>query len=392
MGARHAAAATLLVVALLLAPSSWESSSSSSMLAMAKKKKDKALFDKIKKASEDQEYREPLRENVTSHLVEEAEAATLANGDGDVSTINNCSIDIDVFCTNVQPGEGRIAKCLSQQLEEETLGNAQGRTVSDGCKLELRGFKISRSQNINLNVPYASACAEDITDKCGDLIYEDGDTSIQIQDCLRRNKYRVDATCRKELTNVLLEQAKDFTMNAELYYYCGDDAERLCSGVRDAMDGVGGGEVQACLMRNRRKLEWECDEALFKTISENADDMRLVSYQMYKTCLEDKKRFCKEVEFGHARTQACLEAHIAEDDFSVGCRKELTFFMEQRNVNWQWDAELKEGCMREIPDLCGYTDDEYNEEFQFEEEPVMNCLEDYREDVQVSAPPPTTPS
>lgn len=37
-----------------------------------------------------------------------------------------CAGDIDNFCTDVKPGEGRISECLTKQLEEEGKGNVEG--------------------------------------------------------------------------------------------------------------------------------------------------------------------------------------------------------------------------------------------------------------------------
>ena len=343
----------------------------------------------LKDAIESQEFREDVDKKVHSHIVDAAPEIELTNGDGDVSTTHNCSVDIDVFCTDVAPGEGRIAKCLSEQISEEKLGNSEGRSVSESCKYELKTYLYLRATNINLHVPYAKACKVDIDKHCEDITEDDGeDATILIQNCLRRKKYQISTGCRKQLTSVLLEQAKDYKMNMELFYSCNDDAERHCKGV------TGDGAVQDCLLRKRRKLEWECEEALLKNIADNADDLRLLSYKIYKTCLPDKKKFCKEIELGNARTQACLESKIYEPGFSLSCRKELLFLQEQRTMQWQWDEELKSGCKQEIPELCGYSDDEFgdfggdgdeDDSISLDDSTVLNCLVDYREEITSSS-------
>ena len=342
-------------------------------------------------AIEQQEFREDVETEVVSHIVDVAPEADLTNGDGDVSTTFNCTVDIDVFCADVTPGEGRIATCLSQQIEEEKLGNSEGRRVSESCKYELKPFQYLRATNINLNVPYAKACKDDIDAHCEDITEEDGeDATILIQNCLRKKKYQISQRCRNELTGVLLDQAKDYKMNMELFYACNDDAERHCKGA------YGDGGIQDCLMKKRRSLEWECEEALLKNVADNADDLRLLSYKIYKTCLPDKKKFCKEIELGNARTQVCLESKLYEPGFSQACRKELLFLQEQRTTQWQWDAELKRGCKREIPELCGYSDDEVFgdgggfdgedfDEISLDDSTVVNCLVDYREEITSEA-------
>lgn len=39
----------------------------------------------------------------------------------------DCAGDIDNFCMDVKPGEGRISACLTKQLEEENKGNVEGK-------------------------------------------------------------------------------------------------------------------------------------------------------------------------------------------------------------------------------------------------------------------------
>ncbi|UPQ97486.1 putative Golgi apparatus protein [Chloropicon primus] len=337
-------------------------------------------------AIEQQEFREDVDKEVISHIVDVAPEVELTNGDGDVSTTQNCTVDIDVFCSDVTPGKGRLAKCLQEQVNEEKMGNAEGRSVSQSCKFELKTFQYLRATNINLNVPYAEACKDDVEEHCEDITEDDGeDATILIQNCLRKKKYQISQKCRTELTTVLLGQAKDFKMNVELFYSCNDDVERHCK------DASGDGGVQDCLMKKRRKLEWECEEALLRNIEDNSDDLRLLSYKIYKTCLPDKKKFCKEIELGNARTQACLESQMNEPGFSQACRKELLYLQEQRTTQWQWDTQLKNGCKKEIPELCGYSDDEMfygdedndvnEDEISLDDSTVVNCLVDYRDEI-----------
>ena len=69
-----------------------------------------------------------------------------------------CNVEVDQFCYEVQPGEGRLAKCLDDQLVEEGKNAYKGAKVTDGCKAELDKFKIERASNINKDVPLAEAC------------------------------------------------------------------------------------------------------------------------------------------------------------------------------------------------------------------------------------------
>lgn len=52
---------------------------------------------------------------------------------------------MDASCFEVKPGEGRLAKCLTQQLAEELKPKFEGTKTSEACKKELDKFLIVRS-------------------------------------------------------------------------------------------------------------------------------------------------------------------------------------------------------------------------------------------------------
>lgn len=66
------------------------------------------------------------------------------SGDGDVDTTKTCKADVKYFCSTIKPGEGRLATCLSNQIEEEEKGSVTGRKTTNDCREEVRQFKIDR--------------------------------------------------------------------------------------------------------------------------------------------------------------------------------------------------------------------------------------------------------
>jgi len=108
-----------------------------------------------------QDRTEPMAD-VVSQVVEQAEEAELQSGTGDISTTDGCNEDVDRFCPDVKPGEGRLAECLTNQLSDEENGKTadNGGKLSDVCKEEIRAFKAERATNINLNLALAGSCKE----------------------------------------------------------------------------------------------------------------------------------------------------------------------------------------------------------------------------------------
>jgi len=78
----------------------------------------------------------------------------------------SCQDELDKWCAAVKPGEGRLAKCLGDELAVEGQAGHKGVKISEGCKKELMSFKIQRSTNINMDLPLAKACKSDAEKFC----------------------------------------------------------------------------------------------------------------------------------------------------------------------------------------------------------------------------------
>lgn len=75
-----------------------------------------------------------------------------------------------------------------------------------------------------------------------------------------------------------------------------------------------------CLQREARaKLKPECAEAVFSQELEADEDIRL-NVKLFQKCLNDKKRFCPDVQPGNAKARDCLVAARNEQGFSAACR------------------------------------------------------------------------
>ena len=125
-----------------------------------------------------------------------------------------------------------------------------------------------------------------------------------------------------------------------LYEACKDDADAQCKGIKN-----GGGRIQGCLRDKRMSLTWACEEQLFRQEMENADDLRL-SVRLFAKCLPDKRKFCKDVEPGHARAKECLEEN--REDLSSDCKDEVDSMIERRVKDFRLDPKLREVCEDEI--------------------------------------------
>ncbi|KAK9816541.1 hypothetical protein WJX72_001742 [[Myrmecia] bisecta] len=314
---------------------------------------------------------EDVNTPVEAKIVKEAPGATLANGDGDVATTGNCSGDIRAFCDWREPGESRLADCLTQQMTEEEKGNVDGKKLTEACKQELADFRIDAASNINKDVPLATACKKDAEKLCADLDFKEPSAMLA---CLRELKQKLSQACQDEVFQAQLEAVKDYRADAELADACEPDAEQLCADVK-----AGEGRVQDCLRDKRPQLSWECQEALFRQEVENADDTRL-SIRLMNKCMVDKQAFCADVKPGGAKIMDCLEEHREDPHFSAECKVELEAMMERRAADFRLDAALRQLCKKDIEDLCSYEKDSMDSIAGFDAR-VIQCLQDHRDEL-----------
>ena len=99
-----------------------------------------------------------------------------------------------------------------------------------------------------------------------------------------------------------------------------------------------------------------------------------------QTCLSDKKKFCPNVKPGANRAKDCLEDNMAKAGFTEGCKKELEEAQERRAADFRLDAHLRDLCIEDIEDICGYEKESLDSIAGFDGR-VSNCLMDYREEI-----------
>ncbi len=95
---------------------------------------------------------------------------------------NPCAADIARFCSNIQPGKGRIANCLKQNEAQ----------LSPGCKvmdLAKAGEALKEAQE---------ACEDDIVMFCGGVQPEGG----RLLNCLKLNEPQLSSGCKEKLLKV----------------------------------------------------------------------------------------------------------------------------------------------------------------------------------------------
>jgi hypothetical protein len=89
-----------------------------------------------------------------------------------------CAADAEKLCKDVQPGEGRVAKCLKEHSNE----------LSPACKDNIGKMKEKVQE-------FEQACKEDATKLCKDVKPGGG----RILQCLKQHESELSATCKEKM-------------------------------------------------------------------------------------------------------------------------------------------------------------------------------------------------
>lgn len=95
---------------------------------------------------------------------------------------NTCKEDLEKFCKDVKPGEGRIIKCLMEHKDQ----------LSGGCLQELEG---ARNKSEGKKDQARDACAEDLSKFCKDVTPGEG----RLLKCLKERDSELSPQCREAL-------------------------------------------------------------------------------------------------------------------------------------------------------------------------------------------------
>lgn len=112
-----------------------------------------------------------------------------ANAGDIVSTIEEgCKVEIEQFCSQVTPGEGRMLACFFAH-EDKISGQCQYALYTASAQLEQAATALSY---------VATQCEDDMMKFCADVQIGEG----RVLDCLDANKAAVSAACNQAVGEV----------------------------------------------------------------------------------------------------------------------------------------------------------------------------------------------
>jgi len=119
---------------------------------------------------------------VTAATAQEGVVETVANG---------CKVEIEKYCTQVTPGEGRVLACLY----------AHGDKLSAKCEFALYDAAVQLERAVAALTYVANECDADLDKYCGAIAPGEG----RLLDCLEKYDKQVSKRCKNAIKDVGLK-------------------------------------------------------------------------------------------------------------------------------------------------------------------------------------------
>jgi hypothetical protein len=101
---------------------------------------------------------------------------------------NGCKVEIEKYCSNVTPGEGRVLACLY----------AYGDKLSGRCEFALYDAAVRLERAVAALSYAVNECSTDLKKFCGNVEAGEG----RLLDCLQKNDAQVSPRCKQARKDV----------------------------------------------------------------------------------------------------------------------------------------------------------------------------------------------
>ncbi len=104
------------------------------------------------------------------------------------SVLNGCEKELDTYCKDVTPGEGRILACLYAHQDK----------LSGRCEYALYDAAAQLERAIAALTYIANECGDDLKEYCSSVRPGGG----RLLDCIEKNKKKVSKRCKQAIKDV----------------------------------------------------------------------------------------------------------------------------------------------------------------------------------------------
>ncbi|GBG65563.1 hypothetical protein CBR_g51447 [Chara braunii] len=282
-----------------------------------------------------------------------------------------CAEDLKRLCPSLLGKSENISNCevtdcISKHLwkEREARSKAESQ-VSSECNDAVALFQRQRGYDLTLD--------KRLWDVCGDEANMMVLPQFAIFDLLKTpvgvESLHLSEACQEEVFLRKRDSVYDYRIDNKMAANCEEDAKKLCKRVPPKE-----GHVQECLRKHveNKTISYKCNAELYRQERESADDWRL-NLPLWRACLDDRQKFCPNVEDGKSRVLDCLEDH--RYNLSKPCFEVFDKKMLRRSVDYRFDYHVAIGCGEDLDKVCKPSGTDLKDELPTDAG-VLQCLQD----------------
>ena len=275
----------------------------------------------------------------------------------------SCKDDAKALCTPVNPGEGRMIKCLREKRQD---------IAKPECRAALLRAMMSSADNYLMDRPLAAACVDDVEKHCSAITPGQG----RVHECLREKEGELSPACKKAEIELEAVEVEDIRLKPRLMEACQLSATKLCANIKP-----GNGNLLECLQAKATEdgMDAKCAKALRgQSIRENKH--LAFNLRVKQACKTEVPKLCQvqadDASINVAAVNAtvdpmmCLISKRAEIENNM-CSRVLKGSIKRAFVFYVLGTEVTKACDDEASRFCGATEE--SQRFQAPGS-VVGCL------------------
>mmetsp|Transcript_33669 Transcript_33669/g.73502 ORF Transcript_33669/g.73502 Transcript_33669/m.73502 type:complete len:1091 (-) Transcript_33669:561-3833(-) len=252
---------------------------------------------------------------------------------------SQCAADMKELCPKVQPGRGRVLKCLKTKRSE--IG-------SPGCRMAILRQLMRAAENWKLDRPLAEKCMGDVLKLCRGIQPGDG----RVHACLRRNEDKLTPECREEEARLEAAEAEDIRMKPWVRRVCQEAISEHCKDL-----APGDSRILTCLKEKASEPGFPaaCGGRMRAEVRRAASRTAL-NPRVTKACHNELKRQCPGAASAtNADGLKCLvhgfqwTNHFCQSEVGRSVRIALNLYRHDTPLIQDCDEDARRWCSFEEP-------------------------------------------
>jgi len=252
-----------------------------------------------------------------------------------------CMSDVATFCSDIQPGGGRVHDCLLRHRGD----------ISSQCAEAEFALQALKASDVRFSSVVMQSCGRTMKTLCKDAGEGGGHSWACLEDNLDRRE--MDSKCRLVVQKEMALKHSEFHLNLRLANSCADDAGKVCPEELDKAnfkDFSAEGQVITCLTEKIVQVNSTvCRDHLRRKVGQRVQHNDL-DPKAKKACASDVARLCSGKKGMHGRVQECLHENL--EQLSPPCKALQKLYMVAASSDIRMNPELEKACRHVVDKLC----------------------------------------